>query len=50
MNFLGLRNIEATFFIPAWFVLPCTIYKRWVYRILLACENKLDIRTTNRVD
>jgi len=22
MNFLGLRNIEAAFFIPAWFVLP----------------------------
>jgi len=22
MNFRGLRNIEAAFFIPAWFVLP----------------------------
>jgi len=22
MNFGGLRNIETTFFIPAWFVLP----------------------------
>jgi len=24
MNFLGLRNIKAAFFIPPWFVLPST--------------------------
>ena len=34
MNFRGLRDIEAAFFIPAWFVLPY-ITRAAYYRPLL---------------
>jgi len=36
MHFQGLRDVEAAFFIPEWFVLPSTAKKSCVYRALLA--------------
>jgi len=46
----GWRNIEAAFFIPAWFVLPC-ITRAGCYRALPAWKQAWHgILTTNSVD
>jgi len=49
MNFRDLRNIEAAFFIPAWFVLPY-ITGAGCYRPLPAWKQAWHLKTTNSVD